>query len=402
MSRTLIRQVSRRAVLARWLAVAAAALTAVALVVMAVPGAAGPAAAAQSPLPPLNTQALAQAIAGLPSSQQAAAVVTVTGRSGSWSGTSGLADLATGDPATAADEVRIGSISKTFIATVVLQLAAQHRISLDQPAQQYLPGLLRQDDQPITIAELLNHTSGLGPVDGTVNTGDPQWFLANRLGTYTTSQLLGPVLQEPLIFLPGTRQQYNGVNYIVLAMLIQKVTGHGYAQEIERRILRPLSMDHTYIPATDPTMPSPSLHGYYQLGAGAPLTDISAQSPTLFGAQGAMISTTGDLDRFITALFRGRLLPPAELADMFTIPATASGTVRYGMGMLAYTFPDGVTVWGHTGETPGYASGVFATRDLARTLAYAITPVGPASGSQVLAAELRIAQAAYDPPAIPG
>ena len=72
------------------------------------------------------------------------------------------------------------------------------------------------------------------------------------------------------------------------------------------------------------------------------------------------------------------------------------------MGLLAYTFPDGVTVWGHTGETPGYASGVFATRDLARTLAYAITPVGPASGSQVLAAELRIAQAAYDPPAIPG
>lgn len=398
MNLTLIRQVPRRAVIARWLAVTAVGFTAVAFVVMAVPGAAGPAAAAQPPLPPLNTQALAQAIAGLPSSQQAAAVVTVTGRSGSWSGTSGLADLATGDPATAAGEVRIGSISKTFIATVVLQLVAQHQISLDQPVQQYLPGLLRQDDPPITIAELLDHTSGLGPADGTVNTGDPQWFLANRLGTYTTGQLLGPVLRQPLIFPPGTRQQYNGVNYIVLAMLIQKVTGHGYALEIERRILRPLGMDHTYIPATNPAMPSPYLHGYYQQGAGEPLTDISGQSPTLFGAQGAMISTTGDLDRFITALFRGRLLPPAELDDMFTIPAAASGTIRYGMGLLAYTLPNGVTLWGHTGETPGYASGVFATRDLARTLVYAITPVGPASGSQVLAAELRIARAAYDPP----
>ena len=393
MTLTLTRRVSRRAVIARWLAV-----TAVAFVAMAVPGAADPAAAAQSPLPPLNTQALAQAIAGLPSSQQAAAVVTVTGRSGSWSGTSGLADLATGAPATAADEVRIGSISKTFIATVVLQLVAQHRISLDQPVQQYLPGLLRQDDPPITIAELLDHTSGLGPADGTVNTGDPQWFLANRLGTYTTSQLLGPVLQQPLIFPPGTQQQYNGVNYIVLAMLIQKDTGHGYAQEIERRILRPLGLDHTYIPATSPAMPSPYLHGYYQQGTGGPLTDISGQNPTLFGAQGAMISTTGDLDRFITALFHGRLLPPAELDDMFTIPAAASGTtIRYGMGLMAYTLPNGVTVWGHNGETPGYASGVFATRDLARTLVYAITPVGPASGSQVLAAELRIARAAYDP-----
>jgi D-alanyl-D-alanine carboxypeptidase len=398
MSITLSRQVSRRAVIGRWLAVTAAGFAAVAFAATAVLGAAGLAAAAQSPLPPLKAQALARAIAGLPSSQQAAAVVTVTGRSGSWSGTSGLANLASGDPATAADEVRIGSISKTFIATVVLQLVARHQVSLDQPVQQYLPGLLRTDDPPITIAELLDHTSGLGPASGTVNTGDPQWFLANRLGTYTTSQLLGPVLQQPLIFPPGTRQQYNGVNYIVLAMLIQKVTGHGYAQEIQRRILRPLGLDHTYIPAASPAMPSPYLHGYYQQGAGQPLADISGQSPTLFGAQGAMISTTGDLARFITALFRGRLLPPAELADMFTIPAAASGTIRYGMGLQAYTLPNGVTVWGHTGETPGYATGVFATRDLARTLAYAITPVGPASGSQVLAVELGITQAAYDPP----
>ena len=363
MNLTVVRQVSRRAVIARWLAVTVVAL--VLFTFMAVPGLADRAAAAQSPLPPLNTQALAQAIAGLPSSQQSAAVVTVTGSSGSWSGASGLADPATGDPATTADEVRIGSISKTFIATVVLQLVAQHRINLDQPVQQYLPGLLSQDDPPITIAELLDHTSGLGPVDGTVNAGDPQWFLANRLGTYTASQLLGPVLQQPLIFPPGTRQQYNGVNYIVLAMVIEKVTGHGYAQEIERRILRPLGMDHTYVPATSPAMPSPYLHGYYQQGAGEPLIDISEQSPTLFGAQGAMISTTGDLDRFIAALFRGRLLPPAELDDMFTVPAVASGTIRYGMGLLAYTLPNGVTVWGHTGETPGNASGVFATRDLA-------------------------------------
>jgi D-alanyl-D-alanine carboxypeptidase len=279
----------------------------------------------------------------------------------------------------------------------VLQLVARHRIRLSQPVQQYLPGLLRQDDPPVTVAELLDHTSGLGPADGTVNTGDPQWFLANRLGTYTTSQLLGPVLQQPLIFTPGTHQQYNGVNYIVLAMLVQKVTGHSYAQEIERRILRPLRMDHTYIPAASPALPRPYLHGYYQPGAGEPLADISGQSPTLFGAQGAMISTVGDLNRFITALFRGRLLPPAELDDMFTIPAVASGNTRYGMGLLAYTLPNGVTLWGHTGETPGYASGVFAPRDLARTLAFAITPVGPASSSQVLAAELRIAQAAYDP-----
>jgi D-alanyl-D-alanine carboxypeptidase len=352
-------------------------------------------------LPPLDSQALAQAIAGLPSSQETAALVAVGGRSGRWSGASGLASLATGAPAASGDAVRIGSISKTFIATVVLQLVAEHRIGLDLPIQHYLPGLLRDDDQPVTIAELLNHTSGLGPADGSVNTGDPDWFLSNRLGTYTTAQLLGPVLQQPLIFPPGTRQQYNGVNYIVLAMLIQQVTGHGYAQEIQQRVLRPLGLHDTYVPTASPAMPAPYLHGYDRQGLapGAPLADISLQSPTLYGAQGAMISTTADLERFITALFGSGLLPPAELADMFTIPAVAAGPFRYGMGLVSYTLPNGVTVWGHTGQTPGYAAGVFATRDLARTLAFGLTPVEPADGNQILAAELAIAQAAYDPPA---
>jgi D-alanyl-D-alanine carboxypeptidase len=350
-------------------------------------------------VPPLSAQALRQAIAGLPNSQQTAALVTVGGRSGRWSGASGLASIGAGAPALSGDEVRIGSISKTFIATVVLQLVAEHLIGLDEPVQHYLPGLLPDGDPPVTIAELLNHTSGLGPADGVVNTGDPQWFLANRLGGYSTAQLLGNVLQEPLMFAPGTHQQYNGVNYIVLATLIQRVTGHTYAQEVQQRILSPLGLRHTYVPA-GPAMPVPYLHAYDSEGqaAGAQPADISEQSPSLYGAQGAMISTMGDMETFITALFRGRLLPTAQLDDMFTIPAVASGPFRYGMGLLSYTLPNGVTVWGHTGETPGYATGMFATRDLSRTLVFALTPVEPANANQVLASELAIAQAAYDPP----
>lgn len=348
----------------------------------------------------IDSQALAQAIGGLPSSQETAALVTVTDRDGHWAGASGVADLAAGAPARAGDEFRIGSISKVFVATVVLQLAAEHRISLDQPVQRYLPGLLRPGDPPVTITELLNHTSGLGPGNGVANNGSPEWFLQHRLDTYTTSQLIGSVLQQPLIFAPGTRQQYNGVNYIVLGMLIQRVTGHSYAEEIQRRILQPLGMQHTYVPTTNPAMPSPYLHGYYRPGpnANTPSTDISEQNPTLYGAQGAMISTAADLDRFITALFRGRLLPPAQLDDMFTIPAVASGPFRYGMGLMAYTFPNGLTVWGHTGETTGYVSGVFATRDGGRAVSFAFTPVEPADGNQVMAAQLRIVQAAYDSP----
>lgn len=115
-----------------------------AVMAIAVPGTGR--AAAGPTVPPLNGQALAQSITGLPSSQETAALVAVGGRSGRWSGTSGLASLATNAPALPGDEVRVGSISKTFIATVVLQLAAEHRISLNQPVQHYLPGLLRDGD----------------------------------------------------------------------------------------------------------------------------------------------------------------------------------------------------------------------------------------------------------------
>jgi D-alanyl-D-alanine carboxypeptidase len=307
---------------------------------------AGAAAAGPPSVPPLNTVALEQAIAGLPDAAETGAVVSMTGSAGQWSGTSGVADLAASTPARSGDEFRIGSMTRTFIATVVLQLAAEGRISLTQPVQDYLPGLLPAGDPPVTVAELLNHTSGLGPANGVVDTGDPQWFLDNRLGTFSTDQLLGTVLQQPLIFPPGTSQQYNGVNYIVLGMLIGKVTGHSYAQEIQQRILSPLGMAHTYVPVTDPAMPGPYLRAYYPAGTGAnpPLTDISEQSPTLYGAQGDMISTTADLSRFMTALLGGRLLPPAELSDMFTIPAAAAGPIRYGMGLLAYTLPNGITV----------------------------------------------------------
>lgn len=146
--------------------------------------------------------------------------------------------------------------------------------------QDYLPGLLPAGDPPITVAELLNHTSGLGKADGIANQGDPAWFLAHRLDRFTTDQLLGNVLNEPLIFPPGSAQQYNGANDLVLAMLVGKVTGHDYAYEIQQRILRPLGLRHTIVP-TDPAIPWPHLHGYYPAASGTDLVDISEQSPSL-------------------------------------------------------------------------------------------------------------------------
>lgn len=357
------------------------------------------AAASGASVPPLDAAALRKAINGLPGSQTTAALAQVTGLAGHWSGAAGTADLAGGRPADADDAFRIGSVSKVFVATVMLQLVAEHRVGLDRPVQDYLPGLLPASDPPITVAELLNHTSGLGRADGVVNSGDPAWFLAHRLDRYTTDQLLGNVLSEPPISAPGSAQQYNGVNYLVLAMLIKKITGHDYAYEIEQRILRPLGLRHTTVPTADPTIHGPHLHGYYPAASGTDLVDISEQSPSLYGAQGDMISTASDLNAFMTALLGGRLLPQAELTDMLTVPSVATGPIVYGMGLLRYTLPDGTVLWGHTGETPGYVSAVFSTRDGSRTIAFAFTPVGQPTSSQILADELSIVSAAYEPSA---
>jgi D-alanyl-D-alanine carboxypeptidase len=347
---------------------------------------------AASSLPPLNTTMLGQATAAVSDSGCAATLVTVTGSAGSWAGTSGVADLATGSPVRGDEEFRIGSVSKVFVATVVMQLVAAGRIALADPIQHYLPGLLPAGDPPVTIAELLNHTSGLGPANGPAASGTATWFLAHRLDTLTTDQLLGTALRQPLLWAPGTHQQYNGVNYVVLGMLITRVTGRSYAAEIQQRILRPLGLTHTFVPLTDPRISGPYLHGYY---ADPKLVDITEQSPTLYDAQGAMISTTGDLTRFLTALLAGDLLPPAELRDMLTVPPVASGPIRYGMGLMSYTFPNGLTVWGHTGETPGYYTAIFTTPDRARVLAYAFTPIGPSDDNQVTALSLRIASTAF-------
>jgi D-alanyl-D-alanine carboxypeptidase len=391
----------------RWLAPT---VLAVAVGMAAVPGSAGaqPAqgptrpsqssttAASASLLPPLDPTALNRVVTGLPAARITGALVRVSGSAGQWSGGAGVADLRTGQRFGPTDRFRIGSVSKTFVATVVLQLVAEHRIALDRPIQSYLPGLLPAADQPVTVAELLNHTSGFGQVNGIVHSGDPQWFLANRLNTFSTAQLLGSVLRQPLLNPPGTHQQYNGVNYLVLGMLIERVTGHGYAQEIQQRILSPLGLRDTSVPSTDPNLPGPHAHGYYQPTSGSGLIDVTEQNPTLYGAQGDMISTTNDLDRFVTALFSGQLLPPAQLTDLFTVPPAATGPIQYSMGLLTTTLPNGVRVWGHTGETPGYASGMLVTRDLARKVVYAFTPIGPGD-NQVLGAVQAILSAADDP-----
>ncbi|HET6501012.1 MAG TPA: serine hydrolase domain-containing protein [Amycolatopsis sp.] len=353
----------------------AAAVTGIALLaVTAAPSAAfaapAPPTAAAVALPPLNTTALSQAISGLPDADETGALLEIRGPAGSWTGTSGVSDLGTAAPVPTDAHFRIGSITKTFTAVVVLQLVAEHRVDLDQPVQRYLPGVLPADYPPITVGQLLDHTSGLPAID---LPEDPQWVLDNRYTVFTPAEVLATATRHPMTFTPGSAQQYTNTNYVVAGMLIEKVTGRAYGAEVHDRILRPLGLRDTSVPGNDPSLPEPYSHGY--LAVNGQLVDVTRMNQSIPWAAGEMISTAADLDRFITALFRGDLVPPGQLRAMFTLPTVKIfGTDQpaiYSDGLMTATV-NGVTVWGKTGTRYGYTDGVWATRDLARRIIYSV------------------------------
>ncbi|WP_164007781.1 serine hydrolase domain-containing protein [Pyxidicoccus trucidator] len=343
-------------------------------------------AARPAPLPPLDREALRQAISGLPDTKVTGAMVRVSGADGHWLGASGVADLRTGAPVLAEGRFRIGSITKTFTATVVLQLVAEGRVDLDRPVQHYLPRLLPDGVYaPITVRQLLNHTHGLPGVP--VPQKDPAWFFENRFRRFTPRELVALALPPGPRFEPGTQQDYGNIGYIVAGLLIEKVTGRPYGHEVRDRILRPLHLRDTFVPGNEVTIPGPHARGYESVSpeeAGCPpgataygalcLVDVTDASQSVPWAAGEMVSTTADLDRFLVALFKGRLLPRAQLEEMFTVPDVPSvdgGRASYSAGLARFEV-NGITLWGKSGDRHGYNNGMGATRDLRRRLVYSV------------------------------
>ncbi|WP_405714934.1 serine hydrolase domain-containing protein [Streptomyces sp. NBC_00046] len=291
-----------------------------------------------------------------------AALASVKDRNGrTRSYTAGVGDLATGSKVPRDGQVRIGSNTKTFVAVVVLQLVAERRVHLDADVDTYLPGLVRGDGidgRRITVRQLLQHTSGLP------NYSD---YLGDDVRYYTPRELLATALQHPADFDPGTSWKYSNTNYVLAGLIVQKVTGHPLAKEIDRRVIKRIGLRHTYFPAPgDAGIREPHPHGYYRESADAPLRDITETDPSWGWAAGQLISTGSDLNRFFSALLAGRLLPPAQLAQMrSTVPAEATfgPRARYGLGLVSRPLPCGGLSWGHGGSFPGYETRGGATDD---------------------------------------
>ncbi|MFI1245145.1 serine hydrolase domain-containing protein [Streptomyces anulatus] len=350
-----------------------------------------------------DARALRAAIDGLPRQDAVAALVRVGGTGGSWRGSAGVRDLPSGRPADPAARFRAGSVTKVFTAATVLQLAGERKLSLDRAARHYLPDLIPAAYGEVTVRQLLDHTSGI-PAADLPGRNLEEWY-AHRFDVHTPRSMVASATAKEREFAPGVSQHYLNINYTVLGLLIERVTGHAYAREVSDRILRPLGLRSTYFPGADPRIRGPHNRGYQVFatpGRGDELRDVTVWGPTDGWAAGDIISTTVDLERFTTALFGGRVVRGPLLEEMFTLPDASVRTygsgepARFGAGLSVFTL-GGRQVWGKTGGRWGYNSVVAATRDLSRSLVCSVGATD-AKGKDANATAMGIVVAAFGAP----
>ncbi len=275
------------------------------------------------------------------------------GQAEPWFGTAGVGDLTGGRARRPGEHFRIGSFTKAFVGTVVLRLAAEGALTLDDTVAGWLPGVVEEhlgaDGATITVRRLLNHTSGL-----------PDAL---------------PGQEPPRPEEPGTRFIYSKVNYDLAGMIVEQATGSTLAGEIDRRVARPLGLVGTYLPAGEQPIRDPHARHYSkqdEIGRPTEIHDVTDADLSWAGAAGGMVSTTSDLHTFLSALLRGRLLPPAQQEELFTtVPTDGSDWVpdtRYGLGVYAQRLPNGVTLWGGGGYIQGSMSYAMGDREGTRLL----------------------------------
>ncbi|MFD3423026.1 serine hydrolase domain-containing protein [Streptomyces decoyicus] len=290
---------------------------------------------------------------------------------GHWFGTAGVADTRTRRARGHEDRFRIGSITKTFTATVILQLVTEGQLALEDTVERWLPGVLTgngHDGNTITVRQLLNHTSGVFS-----HTSDQSAL--SKQESYTPEELVEIAMSHPADFPAGTGWAYSNTNYILAGMIVERVTGRMLVDEVTDRLARPLGLTGTSLPlGADPMLCGPHSSHYTKLFSPDPdatVYNVTELETSPYWAAGGMISTVADLNRFFAALLGGRLLRPEQQREMFTMVPTESWLpgATYGLGVSRLTLPSGTAVWGMGGALFGSWSYVYGTRDGTHMLA---------------------------------
>lgn len=276
------------------------------------------------------------------------AIVGIWGPAGTYTKAAGVADTTTGAPMTTDMAMRIGSATKPFTVTAVLQLVDDGEIGLDDPISNYVDGITGGDK--ITVRQLAGMRSGLPDYSST--DAFVAEYLADLQGTFSPRRLLGYVADQPLGFEPGTKFEYSNTNTIVLGLLVEQVTGKALGEVISERILKPLELDHTHFPSGN-ELPEPHAQGYTNQSADGSVTDATDYNPSWGWAAGAMNSTLEDLGDWVPALVNGDLLSSEMQRERMKMQPFAEGddSVTYGLGLFE------INGWtGHNGSLPGYKS----------------------------------------------
>ena len=318
-------------------------------------GAAGGAASAapsKGEVESLKSRAQGLVEAGYP-----AALAVVSDAKGESAGVAvGKGSLETGQAPPMDGEVRVGSASKTFVAVVVMQMVQEGKVGLDEPIETYLPGLIKGegiDGSKITVRQLLQHTSGLPEYTDT--------YLSSRAAESENMQhyvpprdLLDTALGKLAAFEPGTQWKYTNTNYVVLGMLVERVSQRPVGEQIDQRIIKRLGLSHTYFPGNgEKKIRGSHPQGYHINGEGK-LEDVTEMDASLPWAAGAMVSTPSELNTFFQAVFDGRLLTQSSIDEMKKGVDTGSGGMVYGLGLFGTPLSCGGTSWGHGGGAFGY------------------------------------------------
>ncbi|MFJ7085960.1 serine hydrolase domain-containing protein [Streptomyces griseus] len=286
-----------------------------------------------------------------------------------WTLSAGTGAINTDRPIQKDERFRIGSQTKTFTAAVVMQLVDEGRISLDAPIADHLPGVVTgngYDGTRITVRHLLQHTSGLAAYNPYPGTETPK---PSPDGTYSLAESVRKGLSRGPVSAPGAAVTYSNTNYLVLGMLIEKVTHKPVHQAITDRVIQPLGLNRTVFPAPgDRALPAPAVNGYHGVRVGGLhfWTPALTYDPSLYSSAGAVISTLEDLTAFYQALVAGKVVSAASLAEMQKIWEPTPGTggdSGLGLGLGTYKLSCNTVAWGHSGGVPGYMSQTLVTQD---------------------------------------
>lgn len=265
--------------------------------------------------------------------------------------TRGVSDLATGKAMQRNDHFRIGSNTKTFTVTVLLQLADEKKVGLDDPVSKYVSFV--PNGQNITLRMLANMTSGLFNY-----TEDDAWVtkaFSDPQRVWTPRELVDVGIGHPPDFAPGTGWHYSNTNTVLLGMIIEQVSGKAIQEVYAERLFKPLGLRNTSWPTTS-AMPAPYAHGITEQTLDGKQADATNRNPSWAFTAGQLISTVDDLKVWAKSYTTGSLLSPEMQKQRLTYVTFPPNTdqKKYGLGI------GNDRGWlGHTGELPGYNTGAY-------------------------------------------